>query len=219
TFEADVTVIASGITLTSFAGKRTAAGILLNWTVADEKELSHFNLYRRPVSAVAAPAAGGSAAGEAAPFGKGGAVTSRTDDGWTKVNGEGITGRSPYRYLDGEAGRGVYEYKLEAVLKGGPDELGTTQVDGRLPTAFAFRVAPNPATATAKVMITLPGSAAVKVSVYDLAGRKVATVVDRPLVEGENVCEVDVSGMPAGVYVLRLEAGGHVAAKRLAVVH
>jgi len=68
-------------------------------------------------------------------------------------------------------------------------------------------------------MITLPGSATVKVSVYDLAGRKVATVVDRPLAEGENVCEVDVSGMPAGVYVLRLEAGGHVAAKRLAVVH
>jgi hypothetical protein len=30
---------------------------------------------------------------------------------------------------------------------------------------------------------------------------------------------VDVSGMPAGVYLLRLEADGRVAAKRLAVVH
>jgi len=58
-----------------------------------------------------------------------------------------------------------------------------------------------------------------KVSMYDLAGRKVATVVDRRLNEGATVCEVDVSGMPAGIYVLRLESEGRVAAKRLAVVH
>jgi hypothetical protein len=220
TFEAEVTVSMTGITLTSFTGKRTPAGVLLNWTVADAKELSHFNLYRRTVSAVAAPATGGSAAGAGAPFGESGAgVAAKAADGWTKVNGEGITGRSPYRYLDGGAERGVYEYKLEAVLRSGPDVLGTTQVDGRLPTAFAFGVAPNPATATAKLMVSLPGAAAVKVSVYDLAGRKIATVVDRPLLEGENVCEVDVSGMPAGVYLLRLETEGHVAAKRLAVVH
>jgi hypothetical protein len=218
TFEADVAVGTTGITLTSFTGKRTPAGILLSWTVADAKELSHFNLYRRTVSAVAAPTTGGSAAGEGARFG-GPAAATDGEDGWTQVNGEGITGRSPYRYLDGGAGRGVYEYKLEAVLRGGPDELGTTQVDGRAPTAFAFGVAPNPATAVAKVIVSLPSSAQAKVSLYDLAGRKVATVVDRPLREGENVCEVDVSGMPAGVYLLRLEADGRVAAKRLAVVH
>ena len=218
TFEADVTVSTTGITLTSFTGKRTPAGVLLSWTVVDAKELSHFNLYRRTVSSVAAPTTGGSTAGEGTRLG-GPAAATDGEDGWTKVNGEGITGRSPYRFLDGSAGRGVYEYKLEAVLRGGPDELGTTQVDGRAPTAFAFGVAPNPATARAKVIVNLPASAQAKVSLYDLAGRKVATVVDRPLSEGENVCEVDVSGMPAGVYLLRLEADGRVAAKRLAVVH
>jgi hypothetical protein len=44
-------------------------------------------------------------------------------------------------------------------------------------------------------------------------------VVDRPLAEGENACEVDVSGLAAGVYILRLEVADHVTAKRLAVVH
>jgi hypothetical protein len=37
--------------------------------------------------------------------------------------------------------------------------------------------------------------------------------------EGENAAALDVGGMAAGVYILRLEAGGRVAAKRLAVVH
>jgi hypothetical protein len=57
------------------------------------------------------------------------------------------------------------------------------------------------------------------VSLYDLSGRRVATVIDRVLSEGKNAAAVDVAGMPAGVYILRLETGGHVAAKRLAVVH
>jgi hypothetical protein len=220
TFEADVTVGTSGITLTSFGGKRTPAGLLLSWTVADARELSYFNLYRRPVTTEAAPVTGGEGMGSAAAAGaRGPAAAKLAEDGWTKVNGEGITGRSPYRYLDGEAGSGVYEYKLEAVLRGGPDELGTTRVDGRSPRAFGFAVAPNPATATAKVTISLPGSMGAKVSLYDLAGRKVATVVDRPLAEGENACEVDVSGLAAGVYILRLEVADHVTAKRLAVVH
>ncbi|HUV86491.1 MAG TPA: T9SS type A sorting domain-containing protein, partial [bacterium] len=65
----------------------------------------------------------------------------------------------------------------------------------------------------------LPGAAAVKVSLYDLAGRRVTTVVDRVLSEGKHVAALEVGGMPAGVYILRLEVGGRVAAKRLAVVH
>jgi hypothetical protein len=44
-------------------------------------------------------------------------------------------------------------------------------------------------------------------------------VVDWVMGEGENAVALDVSGMPSGVYILRLEAGERVAAKRLAVVH
>jgi hypothetical protein len=214
TFEADVGVGTSAITLTSFAGRRMEAGVLLAWTVSGAAKADYFNLYRRAVTAVAAPAgASADASGEIA------ATTPAGDGGWTQVNAEPITGRSPYRYLDRAVEAVAYEYKLEAVQVTGEDELGTTRVGGSLPVAFRFAVAPNPASTAAKVTINLPGSMAVKVSVYDLAGRRVATVVDRVLREGENAAALDVSGMAAGVYILRLEAGGRVAAKRLAVVH
>jgi hypothetical protein len=224
TFEADVTVSSSAVTLTSFTGQRTKAGVLLSWAVGGAEEVDYFNLYRKPVASVGAPAAGGNVAAATATadaFGKVGVETAaaRGGDGWTKVNAEPITGRSPYRYLDREVEEVLYEYKLEAVQGSGPDELGTTRVDGSLPVTFAFRVAPNPAATMAKVTVNLPGTAAVKVNLYDLAGRRVTTVVDRVLSEGEHAATLNVSGMPAGVYILRLEAGGRIAAKRLAVVH
>jgi hypothetical protein len=226
TFEAEVTVESSGVALTAFTGRRMKAGVLLTWNVRGAREVDHFNLYRRPVAAVGASAPGGAAAAasgtSAAAFGEGGAAAAASSGeggGWVKVNGEPITGRSPYRYLDRDVSAALYEYKLEAVLGGGADELGRTRVDGALPTAFGFGVAPNPAATTAKVIIGLPGTAAVKVDLYDLTGRKVTTVVDRVMGEGENAVALDVSGMPSGVYILRLEAGERVAAKRLAVVH
>ncbi|NIT36894.1 MAG: T9SS type A sorting domain-containing protein, partial [candidate division Zixibacteria bacterium] len=223
TFEADVAVVGSGIALTSFTGRRTEAGIALSWKVRGAKELAYFNLYRRAMAAAAAPAGGGSGGGVGvlpASSAKGDvAAAYGNDGGWAKVNAEPIVGRSPYRYLDAGVAAGVFEYKLEAVLRKGPAELGTTRVGGSVPTAFAFEVAPNPARRTARLSISLPAAAGVKVSLYDLAGRKVATVVDRALKAGENACLLDVSGTAAGVYILRLEAGDRVVAKRVAVVH
>jgi hypothetical protein len=168
TFEADVGVGTTAVRLTSFEGRRTKAGVLLTWAVGGAEEVDHFNLYRRPVAAVTAPAAGG-----------GGVATGASAEAFG----------------------------------------GTTRVDDALPVTFAFGVAPNPATTTAKVIINLPGATAVKVSLYDLAGRRVTTVVDRVLSEGEHAAALEVGGIPAGVYILRLEAGDRVAAKRLAVVH
>ncbi len=222
TVEADVAVGTTAVRLTSFTGERTKAGVLLSWAVGGTEEADYFNLYRRPVATLAAPAGGSGVAASASAeaFGRVGSDTAAAGgDGWAKVNAEPITGRSPYRYLDRKIEAVLYEYKLEAVQAGGPDELGTTRVNGALPVTFAFGVAPNPATTTAKVTIDLPGATAVKVSLYDLSGRRVATIVDRVLGEGKNAAAVDVGGMPAGVYILRLEAGDHVAAKRLAVVH
>ncbi len=221
-FEADVTVSATAITLTSFTGRRVEPGVMLSWTVSGAEKADYFNLYRRPVTAMSTPAGGnfGAPAGKSADASGGAAAaTPAGEGGWTQVNAEPITGRSPYRYLDRAVKAVAYEYKLEAVQVGGQDELGTTRVGGSLPVAFRFAVAPNPASTAAKVTIDLPGSMAVKLSVYDLAGRRVATVVDRVLREGENAAAMDVSGLAAGVYILRLEAGGRVSAKRLAVVH
>jgi flagellar hook assembly protein FlgD len=65
--------------------------------------------------------------------------------------------------------------------------------------------------------------APVQLSVYDVMGRKVATLVDGPVAAGEHEVRWDghSSGghaVASGVYLLRLEAGDQVATRRLTVV-
>jgi len=213
TFEVDVSVSMTSVRLTSFGGRRTRAGVVLNWTVTATEPIAHFDLYRRPVGTAAAPAEGSNGAAGAGPT-----AAKAREDGWTKVNAEPIRGRSPYRYVDAGVPAGAYEYRLEVELARGSEALGTARVDGQVPTTFAFEVAPNPARTAARMTLGLPTSGPVKVVLYDLAGRKVATVTEGPRAEGEHVVELDVSGLAAGVYVLRLETEGHAAARRLAVV-
>ncbi|MGD8719254.1 MAG: T9SS type A sorting domain-containing protein, partial [Candidatus Zixiibacteriota bacterium] len=164
---------------------------------------------------------GATANAMAGAFGSNGATAAApTNDGWTLVNGDPIVGKSPYRYMDAGVESGVFEYKLEAVMAAaGMNELGTTRVEGTAPRAFSFNVAPNPAATTAKLMINMPTATEVVVRMYDLSGRRVGTVLERPVTEGTHEYAMDVSGMPAGIYILHLEGGGHVSAKRVAVVH
>ena len=61
-----------------------------------------------------------------------------------------------------------------------------------------------------------PSGDAVTVAVYDALGRRVATVHDGP-VAAEQAFTVDVSGLPAGVYVVRA-SGGVASAQRFTVV-
>jgi len=214
TFEADVTVGMNDVKLTSFTAARTPAGVALNWRVASGPGYS-FNLYRRAADGLraAAPAPATGAAPANAAF--------AADDaaGWVQVNTHPIRGRNPYRFLDRDVPAGVYEYKLEAFLDGEGEELGTARVSGAVPSAFALKAAPNPARSTAAVTIGLPAAADVKLALYDLSGRRVSVVVDRRMAAGDHVVTVDVAALPAGIYILRLDADAATTASRLAVVH
>jgi hypothetical protein len=63
---------------------------------------------------------------------------------------------------------------------------------------------PNPVTGTATFTITLPAPCAVKLDVYDLAGRKVDTVLDKMIGKGGESILWQPS-VPTGVYIYRLE--------------
>ena len=102
------------------------------------------------------------------------------------------------------------------------------------PTAVAFPAIhgaslapcrPNPATGPVTFAFSIPAAGHVELTVTDVTGRRVATLVDRLLGPGRH--EVGWSGVgldgrrtPAGVYVYRLSLGGElVATRRWTVVH
>ena len=78
-------------------------------------------------------------------------------------------------------------------------------------------VAPNPATGRASFALRSASTEAVMVAVYDALGRRVALLHDGP-VGVEEAFSVDVSRLPAGVYVVRASGGAVQSTQRFTVV-
>ncbi len=94
--------------------------------------------------------------------------------------------------------------------------------DNLAPAPVPFSLAqsiPNPAHSSAIIRFALPVAAAVTVSVYDIQGRRVATLLDHVLKEaGRHDVPLQTDRWKAGVYLYRLEAGGRSATRKMVVV-
>jgi photosystem II stability/assembly factor-like uncharacterized protein len=112
-------------------------------------------------------------------------------------------------------GETVYKYTLEtAGLAAG--EAGS---------APGLRLAqnyPNPFQGTTTIGYAIAGESVVRMSIYNAAGRRVATLADGPVLPGEHELVWDgrdPQGQPvgSGVYWIRLEAGGATEVKPLLI--
>lgn len=138
------------------------------------------------------------------------------------VNGDTISGASPYRYIDANVPAGKWRYRLEAVDVGGASTfVAETTLDhdpGAKPYVFTLmQNAPNPSGGSTAFAFSVPETTRAELSIYDLAGRRVATVFNGEAEAGENRVDFDVSTLSPGVYLYRLTAGGETAVKKLVV--
>ena len=83
---------------------------------------------------------------------------------------------------------------------------------------LVLTVAPNPLGASASVRFTLPEAARVRLSVFDVRGREVRTLVDGPRPAGPHAVDLERGSLPAGVYLVRLGVEGRTAATARATV-
>lgn len=108
-----------------------------------------------------------------------------------------------------------------AVFVFGLDALpgGTATVGGPDGTYGISAVYPNPLRGAGTVDVTVPTTQRATVTLYNVLGQRVGEVFDG-VVTGEQAQSLDVptDGLPAGVYVLRLQAGEVVATQRFVVV-
>jgi hypothetical protein len=92
----------------------------------------------------------------------------------------------------------------------------TTQTTAAVPSTFTVgQNYPNPFNPSTKFQFMLPTAQLVKVKVYDLLGREVATLVNRQMTAGSYTIEWNASSMPSGVYFYRVEAGASSLVKKM----
>ncbi|MBU0507313.1 T9SS type A sorting domain-containing protein [bacterium] len=97
--------------------------------------------------------------------------------------------------------------------------LSVTLSDTRTPLAplspGLSEAYPNPFNATTRITLTLDKAAPVKMAVYSITGREVASVLDGMLNAGVHQPMIDASGWASGTYFLRVDAGEHVYLRKL----
>lgn len=91
------------------------------------------------------------------------------------------------------------------------------------PKTTLFGNAPNPFNPTTSIRFALSGRSDVRIDIFDVAGRRIDTLADRPFSAGEHSVTwqgKDASGsdVASGVYFYRFEANGVSEAKRMTLI-
>ena len=97
-----------------------------------------------------------------------------------------------------------------------PEAITGVESSREVPAEFVLKQNyPNPFNPTTVVTYQLPAVSNVKLIVYDLLGRPVATLVNERQAAGRHSVKFDAGGLPSGVYFYRLQAGSFVSTKKM----
>ena len=77
---------------------------------------------------------------------------------------------------------------------------------------------PNPFNLSTTLFWQQPGSGQVILKIFDFMGNEIRTLLDKEMPSGEHRLEFDSSGLAAGVYFCRLQAGNHSAMVKMIII-
>ena len=121
--------------------------------------------------------------------------------------------------LDCEWGLGTISSDMGAY--GGGDSLITGIFDDlpSMPVNFMLlQNYPNPFNAQTTIRFALPKSQNVRLTVYDLLGRRIEVLIDEYREAGIHTITFEASGLSSGVYFYRLQAGDAVEIRRMVLL-
>jgi hypothetical protein len=96
---------------------------------------------------------------------------------------------------------------------------GISQIGTEIPKGYSLEQNyPNPFNPVTNIRFSIPKSSIVKLSVYDIAGKEVGTLVSGSLNAGIYNADLDASGLSSGVYFYRLVTDGYTDTKKMILV-
>jgi photosystem II stability/assembly factor-like uncharacterized protein len=87
-----------------------------------------------------------------------------------------------------------------------------------IPLSFAVSAYPNPFNSTATITYSLPRAGHVELSVYDLTGRKVATLLNGNLPAGQASISWSANALPSGTYFLHFNSAAETKIRKVLLV-
>lgn len=96
----------------------------------------------------------------------------------------------------------------------------SNEVINGVPTEFALQQNyPNPFNPSTNINFALPQASKVTLTVYDMLGRKVATLINGEQLQAANhSVKFDASALASGMYIYRIEAGSFVSTRKMMLI-
>jgi len=120
------------------------------------------------------------------------------------------------------SGWGIDEMNFSACAITGGEEQGGCPggetANAGEPAGLQISNSPNPFNASTTIHYAISKDANIRLSIYNLLGQEVATIVDEQLVAGDHSVIWDASNYSSGIYFYRLTAGGKVITKRMTLL-
>lgn len=171
----------------------------LTWQVASEQTNAGFEVQQKS---------------ERRTWAKVGFVESAAQDGTT-------TERNTYRFVAKNLKVGTHHFRLRQVDLDGSSTL-TEPTTVNIAMTQALRItapSPNPARETATLSFAVQERAPARITLYNMLGQRERTLYEGTPLAGESQrIRIETSVLASGTYIIRLEAGGKTASRRLTVV-
>ncbi|MBI5475034.1 MAG: T9SS type A sorting domain-containing protein [Ignavibacteriae bacterium] len=205
----DVTITDLGVSpilLSQFTAARSANSIQLLWRVLSQTNNVQFEIQRAVAPSLEYQTLAGSV-----------------------VSGHGTTSTPhDYSWIDSAPGSTRVYYRIKQTSTGGASYYsnpvsidGLTSVSTNDGIADQFMLGqnyPNPFNPVTTIGFRLQVSSHVALTVYDMLGREVATLVNEAKPAGEYSVQWDASGLPSGVYFYRLQSVNSHAVRKLTLL-
>lgn len=110
---------------------------------------------------------------------------------------------------------GFYDY---ATIKYS-QPIGITSISTETPDGFQIgQNYPNPFNPITNIEFNIPKASIVRISVYDLLGREIESLVNQNLNAGSYKVDWDASKYPSGIYYYKITAGSFIETKKMVLV-
>lgn len=153
------------------------------------------------------------------------------------INGGGFAaGRRYYRYITPLDASDINDILWSSATELNPIVWKATDLDFEMPPSYGVGSSidseelnapdafvlhqnyPNPFNPTTNIRFTLPISENVQVSVYNVLGQRVATLVNGVMPAGSHSINFNAATLASGVYIYRIQAGGFTQTKSMMLV-
>lgn len=184
------------VELTAFTSMVTDHTVHLNWSTQIETNNAGFEIERKLIS-----------------------------ENWSRIGyvpGYGTTtATQDYSFTDYQLPTGMYQYRLKQIDYNGNYEYFNLSNDVIISTPTTYELwqnYPNPFNPETKIIFSVPHQSHVQLTVYDISGKQVMTLVDETKNEGSYSVKFNAAHLSSGIYFYEMKAGNFAQTKKMTLV-